>query len=69
MLEIKSWHLTWGGPKSKSESKFTLLAWPFTLQNHNIMRFSQAGSTSIHAGTPWCCQPVKNLMISNIIIL
>ena len=37
MLEIKSWHLTWGGPKSKSESKFTLLAWPFTLQNHNIM--------------------------------
>ena len=23
------------------------------------MRFSQADSTSSHAGTPWCCQPEK----------
>ena len=27
------------------------------------MRFSQADSTSSHAGTPWSCQPEKNLMI------
>ena len=23
------------------------------------MRFSQADSTSSHAGTPWCCHPEK----------
>ena len=23
------------------------------------MRFSQADSTSSHAGTPWCCKPEK----------
>ena len=27
------------------------------------MRFSQADSTSSLAGTPWCCQVEKNLMI------
>ena len=30
------------------------------------MRFSQADSTSSHAGTPWCCQPEKS---HDIIIL
>ena len=47
------------------------LAWPFTiLQNDNITiswDFSQADSTSSHAGTPWCWQSEKNLMI--IVIL
>ena len=31
------------------------------------MRFSQADSNSSHAGTPWCCQPEKNLI--DIVIL
>ena len=31
------------------------------------MRFSQADSTSSHAGTPWCCQPEKKS--HNIVIL
>ena len=31
---------------------------------YDIMRFFQTDSTSSHAGTSWCCQPEKNLMIS-----